>query len=132
MTRSYADYADADGPTPHLRGMRMDTNTTYTPTAQQPVAPPGYPPSPPGAPVGAAAPPPKKKRKGCVIAAVIAVVLLCGCVGAVAIAAELLAAPLEEPRVVPHPARLPAEHLRAVQAIGDEQDVDWAALHPVL
>lgn len=67
----------------------MDTNTAYAPPAGQPVAPPGYPPSPPGAPV-AGAPAPRKKRKGCIIAAVIAVVLLCGCIGAVAIAAAVM------------------------------------------
>lgn len=68
----------------------MDTNTAYAPSDQQPVSPPGYPPAPPGAPSAAGAPAPKKKRKGCVIAAVIAALLLCGCVAAIAIAATVM------------------------------------------
>ena len=78
----------------------MDTNTGYASSGQQPVpptapqgypaAPPGYPPAPPAAPPGAAAPAPKKKRKGCIIALVVVLVLLCGCVGAVAIAAAVM------------------------------------------
>lgn len=74
----------------------MDTNTAYAPAGQQTVAPPGYPPAPPAAPPAAGAPAPKKKRKGCIIAAVIALVLACGCVGAVAIAAAVMSGD-EEP-----------------------------------
>lgn len=80
----------------------MDSSTGYPQSAQPPVPPtppPGYqppvPPTPPPGyePVQQAAPyaqtapassvPPKKKRKGCLIAAIIAAVLLLGCIGTV-------------------------------------------------
>lgn len=68
----------------------MDSNTGYPPSAQPPVPPtppPGYQPAqqPQYAPQVAA--PPKKKRKGCLIAAIIAAVLLFGCIGTVIVVA---------------------------------------------
>lgn len=80
----------------------MESNTGYPPPAQPPVPPtppPGYqPPVPPTPPAGyqpaqqpqyaaQVAAPPKKKRKGCLIAAIIAAVLLFGCIGTVIVVA---------------------------------------------
>lgn len=82
----------------------MDANTGYPQPTQPPVPPtppPGYqPPVPPTPPSGyeaqqpaqyaqapAPAAPPKKKRKGCLIAAIVAAVLLLGCIGTVLVVA---------------------------------------------
>ena len=74
----------------------MDSNTGYPQPVQPPVPPtppPGYQPVPQQAPYSQAAAeavaPPKKKRKGCLIAAIIALVLLFGCVGTVLVVAAV-------------------------------------------
>lgn len=82
----------------------MDTNAGYQPPQPPvpPTPPPGYVPQQPQAPYGYQQPqpgyepapsaPPKKKRKGCLIAAIIAAVLLLGCIGTVVVAAVVLSA----------------------------------------
>lgn len=68
----------------------MESNTGYPPSAQPPVPPtppPGYQPAQQAQYGAQVAAPPKKKRKGCLIAAIVAAVLLFGCIGTVIVVA---------------------------------------------